>query len=248
MHKPCSVLCPFVLIVLIGWLGITQPAAAQQAVTLSGRVTDAAGLPMPGVFVSLHRLPDHTYIDGQDTDANGTYRLSVAPGTYNLTVGPPHGPFIAQRQEVSLSTNTTHNVVLESGVTLSGRVTGPSGQPVPRAYLSVRNDAGQEVGFGLTNASGHYSLGAPGGTYQVGVFNHDFLDRIVEGVALSHDATLNIDLEAGVVLGGKVVDDEGQPVPDAQVCARLPAEQRWEGVCSHTESAGSFQLHQVPPD
>ena len=44
MHKPNSVLRLLLLIVLLGWTGvITQPASAQQTVTLSGRVTDTAG-------------------------------------------------------------------------------------------------------------------------------------------------------------------------------------------------------------
>ena len=64
---------------------------------------------------------------------------------------------------------------------------------------------------------------------------------------MSQDTVLNITLEAGVLLEGKVVDDAGQPVPDAQVCARLLAEESWEGVCSETESDGSFQL-QVRPE
>ena len=150
MYRPSFILCPLLLVVLISGLGInTQPAEAQQTVTLSGQITDVAGQPVPGASVSLHRLPDHTYIDSQDTDANGDYRLSVASGTYNLTVNPPYGPFIAQRHELRLSTDTTHNIVLETGVTLSGQVSGPDGQPVSSwVYLSVRNEAGQEISFG----------------------------------------------------------------------------------------------------
>ena len=86
----------------------------------------------------------------------------------------------------------------------------------------------------------------PAGTYQIRVFSDDFLDTTVEGVAIPHDTVLNITLEAGVVLGGKVVDDEGQPVPDARVCAHLPAENWWEGSCSNTEPAGGFQLQVTP--
>ena len=248
MPEPRSVLLSLILISLSGWIGIAaQPVAAQQTVTLSGRVTDTAGQALPGVFVSLHRLPDHTYIDGQETDANGAYRLSVAAGTYDLTVQPPSGPFIAQRQErLRLSTNTTQNVVVATGITLSGQVTDSTGQPVSGAYVSVRNDTGQEVGFGLTSTSGHYSLGAPSGTYRIEVFSEAFADTTVEGVVLPHDTVLNITLESGVVLGGKVVDDEGHPVPDTRVCAHLPAENWWEGSCSNTELAGTFQLQVTP--
>ena len=246
MSKLCSTLRPLILIVLGGWIGIAaQQAGAQQTVTLSGRVTDAAGQAVSGGRLELSRLPDWVWIDGQDTDGNGAYRFAVPPGTYVLQVKSP-GPLIAQEIELTLSTSTTRNIVLESGVTLSGRVTGPAGQSVPWAWLSVSNDAGQQISFASADESGHYSLGVPVGTYQVNVYSDAFLDKTVEGVAISRDTVLNITLEAGVVLGGKVVDDSGQPVSDAEVCAHLPTEQRWEGTCSETESEGSFQLHVTP--
>ena len=245
MPKLHSVPRSLVLIFLSGWLGLAaQPAEAQQTVTLSGRVTDAAGQAVPDAFVELLRLPGWVWIDGQDTDGNGAYRLSVPSGTYVLQVKIP-GPLIAQRLEgLSLSTHTTRNIVLETGVTLSGRVTGPAGQPVPWAWVSVRNDEGQEVSFNNANESGHYSLGVSVGTYRIEVYHDDFLDKTVEEVEVAQATVLNISLESGVVLGGKVVDDGGQPVPDAQVCAHLLIEDRW--FCTETESAGTFQLRVAP--
>ena len=244
MKNPHSVLRPLLLIVLIGWLGIAQPAAAQQAVTLSGRVTDAAGNAVSGVRVSLERLPGYIYIDGQNTDGTGAYRFSVAPGRYLLRVWS-RGPFIPQRYELTLSTNATQNIVLETGVTLSGQVTGPGGQPPPGVYLSVRNDAGQEISFAWTE-DGHYSLGVPAGTYRIEVLSNDFLDKTLGEVAVTQDTVLNITLESGVVLGGKVVDDGGQPVSDAQVCAHLSTEEPWESFCTNTELGGSFQIRVAP--
>ena len=245
MKKLRSVLCLLLLILLIGWLGIARPAEAQQTVTLSGRVTDAAGNAVSGVRVSLERLPGYIYIDGQDTDGTGAYRFSVAPGRYLLKVWA-QGPLIAHQRELSLSTNATQNIVLETGVTLSGQVTGPDGQPPPGVYLSVRDDAGQEISFAWTD-DGHYSLGVPAGTYQLGVVSDAFLDKTLEGVEVSQDTVLNITLESGVVLEGTVVDDAGQPVSDAQICAHLSTEQSWEGFCTDSEIGGSFQL-QVTPD
>ena len=244
MKKLSTILRHLLLVVLLGWLGvIAWPAEAQQTVTLSGRVTDAAGNAVSGASVNLE---DPGWV-GQGTDANGDYRLSVSPGTYRLLrVRPQHGPLIAQKIEgLRLSTNTTRNFVLETGVTLSGQVTS-NGQPVPHAWLWVVNDEGQEVSFNAANASGHYSLGVPTGTYKVNVYSEDFLDTTVEGVAVTQDTVLNITLEAGVLLEGKVVDDEGQPVPDAQVCARLPTERPWERTCSQTDPTGGFQLRVAP--
>ena len=52
--------------------------------------------------------------------------------------------------------------------------------------------------------------------------------------------------QQSVPLSGRVVDDGGQPVADAQVCAHLPTEEWWEGFCAHTEPDGRFQLNATP--
>ena len=245
MHKLHSVLRSLIPVFLGGWIGIAaQTAAAQQAVTLSGRVTDAAGTAVSGATVNLE---DPGWV-GQETDASGNYRLSVPPGTYRLRVRPLRGPLISQKIErLRLSTDTTRNFVLETGVTLSGQITS-NGQPVPWAWLWVVSDAGQEVSFNAANQSGHYSLGVPVGTYQINVHSEDFLDTTVEGVEVSQATVLNLTLDSGALLEGRVVDDEGQPVPDAQVCVHLPAEEWWEGFCAHTEPAGDFQLRATPAE
>ena len=81
MKKLSSVLRSLLLIVLIGWLGVVQPAEAQQTVTLSGRVTDAAGQAVSGVFVVLERLPGYVWVDGR-------IRTGVAPIASRLNQEP----------------------------------------------------------------------------------------------------------------------------------------------------------------
>jgi hypothetical protein len=247
MHEPRSVrrspILVCALIFLSVWVEIAaQPAEAQQTVTLSGRVTDANGQAVSGATVGLE---DPGWV-GQETDASGNYRLSVPQGTYSLQVRPRHGPLISQRIErLTLSTNTIRNFVLETGVTLSGQVTA-NGQPVPYAWLWVENDAGQEISFNAANESGHYSLGVPVGTYTINVHHEDILDESIEEVEVTQATVLNFTLEAGVLLEGTVMDDAGRPVPDAQVCAHLPAEEWWEGFCTDSEPEGSFQLRVAP--
>ena len=217
MPEPRSVLRSLILIFLSGWIGIAaQPAEAQQTVTLSGRVTDAAGNAVSGATVSLE---DPGWV-GQETDANGDYRLMVPPGTYRLRVRPPRGPLIAQKIEgLALSTNTTRSFVLETGVMLSGRVTGSDGQPAPWAWLSLHAGDYQEVSFGQADPAGRYSLGVPVGTYHVDVYHEDFPNKMLEGVAVSRDTVLNITLEAGALLEGEVIGRRG------------PTRTRRRGVC-----------------
>ena len=135
MHKPCSILRPLLLVFLIGWLGIAaQPAEAQQTVTLSGRVTDAAGN-----AVSWRDRQSGKPRMGRTGDRR-EWQLSPLGVSRHL---PPTGPTSARpahcpkdRRAAALDEYTTRNFVLEAGVTLSGQVTA-SGQPVPWAWLSV---------------------------------------------------------------------------------------------------------------
>ena len=153
MHKPSSVLRLLLLIFLIGWLGvIAQPAEAQQTVTLSGRVTDSAGQAVSMRPSDLHRLPDWIWIAEQDTDGMGPIASRLRQGGICCRFGRQNGPLIAQKHmELTLSTNTTQNIVLETGVTLSGRVTGPGRTAVRSA--SVRRDRCRAgVSFGWTEA------------------------------------------------------------------------------------------------
>ena len=77
------------------------------------------------------------------------------------------------------------------------------------------------------------------------MYNEDFSNKTLEGVAVPQDTVLNITLDSGALLEGKVVDDGGQPVSAALVCVHLPEEWR-RGSCSHTDSTGSFQFRVAP--
>ena len=248
MHKSHTVLRPLILLFLSGWLGLVAPSAeAQQTVTLSGRVTDTAGQAVSGAYVFLDRLPEGISAGEHYTDGNGAYHFSVSPGRYLLRVRHQPGPLFDPRLELVLSANTTRNVVLEAGVTLSGRVTGPAGQPVPGAWLVFyAADQAIDLGAAITDNSGYYNLGLPAGTYRIDVASEAFMDQSLEGVAVPQNTVLDIALEAGVVLEGTVVDDRGQPVADAEVCAHPPAEQWGAGTCTETESEGDFQLRATP--
>ncbi len=132
---------------------------------------------------------------------------------------PNRGPFIPQTTETfTLTGNTTRDFVLEEGFTLSGQVTDSSGAPVAQAFLSVSvNDPEfRQVGRRSADNEGRYSLGVPAGTYRVQVFsNGRFIDKTIEDVSISQDLTLDITLESGVMISGKVVDQSGQPVEGA---------------------------------
>ena len=108
-----SLILLFVLGFLSGWLGIAaQPAEAQQTVTLSGRVTDAAGQAVSDVQVCA-RLPAERVWQGHcsETGPQGRFQLSVAPAVYIFTA-TPLAPFHPTRRRLEVSGGGVTDLVL----------------------------------------------------------------------------------------------------------------------------------------
>ena len=90
MKKLSTILCLLLLVFLSGWLWVAQLAEAQQTVTLSGRVADSAGQPVPDAWVCAH-LPTEGWWEGtcfHGTEADGSFQLQVRPAEYVVTVRP----------------------------------------------------------------------------------------------------------------------------------------------------------------
>src|SRR5690349_225129 len=79
-------------------------AFAQQAQTISGRVTGDAGEGLPGVTVLVKGTNT-----GTTTDPNGSYSLTVPPGSTTLVVS--YVGFTTQ--EVTINNRTTVNIKLQ---------------------------------------------------------------------------------------------------------------------------------------
>ena len=113
MYELRSVLRSLVLIFLSGWLGIVaQPAEAQQTVTLSGRVTDAAGQAVPDARVCAHLLTEEWW-EGfcTDSESGGSFQLRVAPAEYVVTVRPAF-PLRQTRHRLEVSGEGMTNLML----------------------------------------------------------------------------------------------------------------------------------------
>ncbi len=113
MHKPFFIPRLLLLVFLSGWLGIAQPAEAQQTVTLSGRVTDAAGQPVPDARVCAH-LPTEAWWENpfcSDTTPAGSFQLRVPPADYVVTVRPAF-PLQPARRRLEVSENGVADLVL----------------------------------------------------------------------------------------------------------------------------------------
>ncbi|MEU6440185.1 S8 family serine peptidase [Streptomyces sp. NPDC047046] len=143
--------------------------APHTAATVTGTVTDkATGAPLGGVTVEAAQ--DGRTARSVTTGPEGTYRLSLAPGTYDLTLSgygyadtTASGLTLGENQDLgrdfALTAVAAHKV--------TGTVRDVTGKPLAGAHVSV---AGTPVPAVTTDAKGTYKLPAVAeGTYTLSV-------------------------------------------------------------------------------
>jgi len=159
------------------------------------------------------------------SDEDGLFTLAAVPEsqTWNINVSHPEyrrytGHFEAGQVEVW--------VTLESGAALEGKVVDGEGKDLAQVQVWLLLPASQETVFtdfqgkfrfaGRSNASGVYLL-----FYKPGAGMH--LEGPMDLAASS--PSVDVELEGGQTLSGRVVDAEGAPVVGAMVTieGRLPA-------------------------
>lgn len=209
-------------------------AGLERGGTVGGRVTDAAGRPIPYAEVSM--ADPRRRWEGEESvlsDAQGTYLLTgVRPGTYELRVTAPGFAPIVGEEECRIvvppdATPVVRDVRLTQGATLSGLVRSPEGQPVPGAQVEVRAAAAGDLRgrvrdlVTFTDGSGAYRLaGVPAAIDVTVTASHDAWVPSTHGplrLGEGQRQDLTLVLKAGAVLDGRVVDARGRPVGEARV-------------------------------
>lgn len=249
--------------------GLVAPAAAQ--VTLEGRLTDPAGVPVVFADIDLLDAETGTRIDLGDqddnTDATGHYSIVVGPAIYHVRFEPPVtrddlAPIL--ERDFLLDTSRVLDAVLPSGRRLSGRVTGPDGAPVAGVDLDVVdpvNGQGIPTVRDDTDAGGFYGI-----TVVPGLWNVEFSSALgsgvgplrVDGVDLTADTVLDVRLPRGHSLSGRVVTEQGRGVFHTDVDARDRASRRpvplsdddsdFSGFFVVNVPEGNLDLFLTPPD
>jgi hypothetical protein len=162
---------------IISFTGIAPASAA--TVQLSGRVTDQAAIPIAGATVAVIDPTTSGTVASATTDPTGNYTVPIGTGTYNITVTPPVG---SSFQPATLSNEAiTGDLVLNFDlvlavptVMLSGRITDAAGNGIPDQSVFASTAVAGFPGpippptfSGATDATGHYAIQLPSGTYNV---------------------------------------------------------------------------------
>ncbi|HEV7516518.1 MAG TPA: carboxypeptidase-like regulatory domain-containing protein, partial [Thermoanaerobaculia bacterium] len=203
---------------------------------IEGVVTDGAGNPIAGAEVTPRSsdpvsgwFQEPELPSPSTTGADGRFRIvDLRRGDHvNLEVQHP-GYAPAQAPAVEVPTPEPLHVELKAARSLAGRILGPRGEPVPGALLSRVEEVrigggshGSAFTLGQTGADGIFRVtGLAPGTLNLEVSAGGYQTRRTGGVQIPEDRDvehLDITLEPGVILAGRVLDKQGEPVGDASI-------------------------------
>ncbi|NMO15313.1 carboxypeptidase regulatory-like domain-containing protein [Pyxidicoccus fallax] len=248
-----------------------------RAVLVEGLVTDDEGQPLEGVdlYTKGVELDTERRVDPQGTkhgpdaeesiimdlyhheesDETGRFRLKVpAPGRYRVTTSAVNRIPL----EVAVDAPATGiHLRLREGATVEGTVEDARGEPLPEVDLVLRLGPGtgaspQET---ASDEKGRFTLDRlPPGTHtleatlRIGGAEH----RASRTVEVSGPGVVSVTLrmDTGQSVSGLVVDEQGRPVPDAEVeaYAHFDEEDEHPGgspATARTGPDGRFTVHHL---
>ncbi len=230
----------------------------QATASVAGSTVDPDGQPVPGALVLV--LPsDPVHAGGEErpqqarSDESGRFRIEgIRPGSFEIRATA------AGRQEARLAGLEAEagrdlqdvEVVLAPGAVLSGRVLSPAGQPVPGAEVSLLPEGATapsllSAAAALSDEEGRYRLeGLSPGTHAVRAGHEEYRPALRRLEVRAGTNALDLTLEPGAAVSGRVVDPRGAPVAGARVVAHPPPGETPRGLPDAATSGadGSFTL------
>ncbi len=188
--------------------------------TITGIVVTDSGAPVADAEVNAYSAGGGG--DSARTNANGAFELEgLRPGRYRFTASKS-GYVEGSQNDVDISAGTPIRIVMQTGGTIYGRVTGIAEADMSSVTVSART--GRTSSSAAVDPQGNYRIeGAPTGTVSVSAFvtTRDFGSRRVSGtqtveLASGGSQQVNIDFRGDVVVKGRVVRN-GQALGGANI-------------------------------
>jgi hypothetical protein len=236
---------------------------------ITGAVQDEGGAAVVNAQVCAHPPVASATPTCARTATEGKFSIDVRSDVYKLDVtGPPGGKLIAQWVSGRLSSGDADlvdartadvdgiGVTMVKGVLLSGVVRGPSG-PVEDAQVCTRTLAAPLPWDCVrTKKNGSYLALMEPGRYYMWTVPPDnvrlvaqWYDGVLEGVdttdiAMDRDRQIDVALDPGPQLQGRVTTTEGAPVTGAFVCVDTPFPTG--RICRPTAGDGTYTVTTRP--
>lgn len=188
--------------------GITVDFELTEAVEVTGKITDTNGNGLDGATIWAGG-PVEAF---NRTDANGNYKLDLAPGQYNLYVD--HDGFKDRWEpEVDVaSSSDIGDISLESTSYINGTVVDESGDPIQADRVFAYDPSFTSFAEDFTvNSNGEFSLEVGSGTYTVEADRSGYPNAREEDVEVGADDEVEIEIELPEpgVIEGRVTNESG---------------------------------------
>jgi protocatechuate 3,4-dioxygenase beta subunit len=227
----------------------TLDLVLERAALVTGSVVDPDGKPVSKAKVSMNEKEKKGYSSPSAvTKPDGTFSLDRVPAG-PLALKITADDFLEGSQTTNAPASGIQ-ITLRRGATVSGIVTETGGTAVAKASIEVKlKDAEDYPRWGNTDPQGHFRIsGLTPGVYEItanykmgGSGSHP-----QEVTLRTEDSTaeLQIQLDPGLPLAGKVLDSAGQPVAKAAVFAEGDTPE--QHAFGRTDESGAFRLEHVP--
>jgi hypothetical protein len=210
--------------------------------------------PCPGVNVSAFA---EKYQAGSKSGSNGIALLRLPAGEYQLSAYKEGSR--VQNISVNVMAGLTNRVEIELTPTpkITGTVRDPDGKPVAGLSVSVFGGFGPSSGEVKTDTNGHYELtwdpqrfaGSQSAFFMVALDP----ERNLATAADIDDSTTTLDLrlEPGLILAGRVEDPDGKPLTNALLTLHVLTGNmgfQFGHEPIKTDKHGRFEITGLPPD
>ncbi len=237
--------------------------------SISGTVFDANEAPVEGIWVYAYGYTEGDWRGEAQTGSDGKYTITgLSVGTYRVEANTYGTKYIAQyydnaeeyssasQVEVASGTDTPAiDFTLQTSGYISGSVTNAGSDPIEGVYIEAYNDDGTIWESVNTGSGGNYLIsGLQTGTYTVRVYASEMGYVSQEhgdvAVVFGEETTLNLTLEKGASISGKVINTDNDPIEGVWVEAYNNSTGTSEGAVTDSEGdyivqgllAGTYQV------
>ena len=232
--------------------GVTAPVAMQAGYTVTGTVIDSTGAPVADAIVN-YKQTDGTASGRVYTDDNGQFSILIASsktGTYRLSVNGRNLD-TGEYETVAVSGDVSGIVLklaaagADEDYVVAGRVVDASGHPVENAEVILKTGSDKIIyAVSSTDSDGYFRFNVASGTYYLSASYMDETGKVyvTNAETMAHASEQDTEdvlvLLTAYELTVRVVDQNMNPVENAQVAWRFAGNRTTDGYFADTDANG----------